>query len=191
VSRPETSANDAAPVAREAASRRLFLALWPDAAVRDGIASAAASLPLPPGARALPPDRYHLTLVFLGNVAPAALDAIVGAAESVQAAPFALSLDRIDGFVDSGVRWIGPSSVPRALAVLHDDLQAALRLVGVRLSPTPFVPHVTLQRKVRMLYVSRLPSPIAWAVGAFMLVQSVPGAADPYRIIGRWPLRRT
>ena len=179
-----------APAANTA--RRLFFALWPDEAVRRAIANLRSTLPVPRGARLTRPDRFHVTVVFLGDFDPlpaAMRAAIQSAADSVRTRCFELLLDHVDSFAHARVDWLGPSRVPPALADLQDALDAALRSAGVPLkSSTPFVPHVTLQRNVRTRPPAMDVSPIEWTVREFVLVASMPGSPDPYRIVGTWPL---
>ena len=172
--------------------QRLFFALWPDAALRRAISDLAVALPMPRGARATRAERYHLTVWFLGDFDPLSdpvLAAIRSAADSVRAQCFELSLDRVDRFAGSRVGWLGPSSVPDALTALHDALGVALQSAGVpQKAATAFVPHITVQRNVRIpLPAMDIPA-LVWEVRDFVLVQSVPGSAEPYRIAGTWPL---
>lgn len=173
-------------------AQRLFFALWPDEALRHAIRNLVVTLPMPPGARLMRPERYHLTVAFLGDFDPlpeSLLTTIRSAAESVRAECFELSLDHVDRFAGSRVGWLGPGSVPGALTALHDALEAALRSARVPLmSTTPFVPHVTIQRNVRTTAPAMAVPPLPWTVRDFVLVQSTPGSADPYRIVGTWPL---
>lgn len=173
-------------------ARRLFFALWPDTSLRHSIEQLAAALPLPRGARHTRPERYHLTVQFLGDFDPLPepmLAAILSAADSVRAGCFELSLDRVDSFEGSRVVWLGAGSVPGGLADLHDALGAALQSAGVRLKPpTPFVPHITVQRNMRTPLLAMDVLALPWTVRDFVLVQSVPGWAEPYRIVKRWPL---
>ena len=53
------------------AQRRLYFALWPDAALRATIARVAAGPAAVAGGRAVPAADLHVTLAFLGGV-PAA-----------------------------------------------------------------------------------------------------------------------
>ena len=173
-------------------ARRLFFALWPDEAVRRAIANLASTLPMPRGAKVTRPQRLHLTVVFLGDFAPlpdSMLSAIQSAAGSIRARAFELSLDRVDSFARARVGWLGTSSVPDALTALHNALGTALQSAGVPLKPdVPFVPHVTIQRNVRTPPPAMDISPIVWTVRDFVLVESMPGSPEPYRIIGAWPL---
>lgn len=173
-------------------TRRLFFALWPDEGLQDSIGHVAAALPMPKGARHIRPDRFHLTVVFLGDFDPltaTTLAAIQSAAASVCAPCFELSLDHAGHFAGSRVGWLGPRTVPFALMDLHDALSTALHAAGVPMkSSTPFVPHVTIQRNVRGPMPALDIAPLPWKVNAFVLVQSVPGSPEPYRIVGEWPL---
>ena len=173
-------------------ARRLFFALWPDEGLRHAIGNLVVSLPMSRGARVVRPERFHLTVVFLGDFDPLSdtvLAAIRSAAAAVRTEGFALSLDRYDSFAGSRVGWLGPHSVPRALSDLHDALDAGMKSAGVPLnSSTPFVPHITIQRNVRTSAPAMDLPPIEWKVREFVLITSVPGSPEPYRIVGTWPL---
>jgi len=173
-------------------ARRLFFALWPDDSVRRAIGDSVANLPIPRGARAIRPERFHVTVVFLGDFDPLSesmLAAMQAAADSVRSRCFELSLDRFDSFARSRVGWLGPRTVPAELTALHDALDIALRSAGVPLtSSTPFVPHITIQRNVRTPLPAMDLPPIGWKVREFVLVTSLPASPEPYRIVGTWPL---
>ncbi|HVE53705.1 MAG TPA: 2'-5' RNA ligase family protein, partial [Ramlibacter sp.] len=66
--------------------------------------------------------------------------------------------------------------VPPALAVLHADLAARLRLLQLRVETRRYRPHVTLARKA---FGSRPPAgfaPLTWHAGpGYALVHSLPG----------------
>jgi 2'-5' RNA ligase len=86
----------------DASSHRLFFALWPAAALRKRIATTVAGLgDNAPGGRRLNPDRYHLTLRFLGDFQPlrqSVLDDAIVAAGSIRLPPFDLVLDLAGSF---------------------------------------------------------------------------------------------
>ncbi|WP_458527413.1 2'-5' RNA ligase family protein, partial [Onishia taeanensis] len=56
---------------------RLFLALWPDPAVREALSSTAGQAHLACRGRPVAPEQLHLTLAFLGQVPTERLSALV------------------------------------------------------------------------------------------------------------------
>ena len=173
---------------------RLFFALWPDDALREGIAETAAQLEREhaPGGQRLRPERYHLTMQFLGDFQlprPSVVDTARAAAASVRLPAFELVLDHAGSFSGSRVWWLGTHSIPPGLQFLWDALGAALAEAGVQVKSTQaFAPHLTIRRDVR-----RQTAPIAirqlpWTVREFVLIDSVPAARAHYCILGRWPL---
>ena len=178
-----------------ATPHRLFFALWPDAALRKQIATTVPGLERDnaAGGRRMNPDRYHLTLQFLGDFKPLrqdVLDAAIAAAASVHLPPFDLVLDLAGSFPKAGVRWLGASTVPETLQQLWNELGQALTSaqVPVRSMPT-FNPHLTVLRDVRKPLPPTPVQPLSWAVREFVLVDSVSGAHPAYRVLGHWPLR--
>jgi 2'-5' RNA ligase len=175
----------------DAGPHRLFFALRPDARVRAAIAARSATVgpACAPGGRPTAPDRYHLTLRFLGtySTVPAALvESAIAAAQHVRAPEFTLVLDRVGSFERNRVWWLG-GDAPR-LRDLHARLEGALAAAGLRPSePASFVPHVTLGRGLRQPLRARAIDPLDWPVRDFVLVDSAAGA-PAYRIVRHWPL---
>jgi len=179
----------------DASSHRLFFALWPAAALRNRIATTVAGLERDnaPGGRRLNPDRYHLTLRFLGDFQPlrqSVLDAAIVAAGSIRLPPFDLVLDLAGSFPKAGVCWLGASATPEPLQQLWNELGRALTSarVQVRSAPT-FTPHLTVLRDVRKPLPPTPIQPLPWPVREFVLVDSVSGVHPVYRVLGRWPLQ--
>ncbi|GHA70441.1 RNA 2',3'-cyclic phosphodiesterase [Cognatilysobacter bugurensis] len=171
----------------DSSHRRLFFALWPDAAVRTRIDAATESLAAAPGARRVRAERLHLTLHFLGDVPDGACNGVRDAGAAVAADRFDLVLDRAGGFARARVAWLGCSHTPAALIDLHAQLGAALRERGFAVESRPFAPHVTVRRDVRRPTADASIEPIDWPVDAFVLIESRKGCG--YVEIGRWPLR--
>ena len=172
---------------------RLFFALWPDDALRDRIAATTAELigEHAPGGRPLKPERYHVTLQFLGDfqpLPPRLRDDALAAAATVRAPAFELPLDCVGSFRGANVWWLGSHATPAGLRTLWDALGHALaqRRVPVKTNGG-FVPHLTVQRDVRRHIASTPVAPaLSWPVREFVLVDSRPGR--PYELLGRWPL---
>jgi 2'-5' RNA ligase len=177
--------------ARTAPPHRLFFALWPDDAVRGAIAQAASLLVATEAGRATDPQRYHLTVAYLGDFQPlpeTVLSAAMAAGASIHMDPFEVSLDRFGAFAGSHVRWLGPGVIPAGLLALHEGLMEAL--LSSRLptrTESAFAPHVTIRRRVRAPAPAPSPPVVRWPVHDFVLIDSQPGM--DYRIVARWPLR--
>lgn len=168
-------------------TQRVFFALWPDAAVRAGLASLAQSRALLPGARRVPPEHLHLTLAFIGGVEAAQRQRLETAAARVQAAGFELTLAGHVHFARAQVGCLAVAPLP-ALLNLQARLLAALADEGVALKSATFRPHVTIAR--RLVHAPAWPdyAPYRWRVREFVLVDSRRGAVPAYTVIGRWPL---
>jgi 2'-5' RNA ligase len=157
--------------------QRLFFALWPDAAVRDAIAHAAAPLVAACQSRAVPAANYHLTLAFLGALSPTTAADVAIAARGVRFAAFDLSLQQAGYWQRSRVAWFAPAGCPQALATLVDDLWNRLAGLGLALDSRQFRPHVTLARDIDEVSGMQLAMPVEWRVQSFALVESTASAA--------------
>lgn len=130
---------------------RLFLALNLPEAVRD--AAHAAHAPLRDAAPAVgwtTPDKLHLTVKFIGERPPEAVDALAAAAARAAArhAPVVLGLANFGAFPNRRrprVLWLGVRPDPR-LELLHHDVELACAELGLSVEGRPFRPHVTLGR---------------------------------------------
>ncbi len=169
----------------------MFFALWPDAAARAALAGLAAAVVRGGGGRAPADANLHLTLAFVGAVAPERREALHAAGHDTAAkiAPFTLVLDRLGTFRDAGIAWIGTRDAPPELIELAARLAHELRAHGFDVDRRPYAPHLTLARKCRTPpHLASAPR-IAWQARELALVASVlrPGGSV-YRIESRWPL---
>ncbi|WP_082411857.1 RNA 2',3'-cyclic phosphodiesterase, partial [Methylogaea oryzae] len=80
----------------EAATARLFFALWPDDGLRETLVKTLRPLRKTATARWVRPEHYHLTLVFLGAVPVACLDRLMALAAPLPFAPFELEFQRVE-----------------------------------------------------------------------------------------------
>ncbi|QGU33207.1 RNA 2',3'-cyclic phosphodiesterase [Thermochromatium tepidum] len=167
---------------------RWFLAIWPDAQARTALERQVSRLGPLPG-RATHPLDWHLTLVFLGELAPERLACVetVPIAIAAHTAPFEVSLTQIDRFPHAQVLWCGPDHTPEPLAHLVADLQSALAACGIVPESRPYRPHLTLARRVRAAPARRFQSPITWTVRELVLAFGIAGARPGYRIQRRYP----
>ena len=170
-------------------TRRLFFALWPDAAAGDALHNLARRAQQHCGGRVMARDSLHLTLAFLGDVAAECLAAAVLAANEVRSPGFELHLDRLGYWRHNKVAWAGCDSLPPALAGLAGSLAGSLRQQGFAIEERPFAPHVTLLRKAGSVFDEPAWSGVGWPVREFTLVESrLSSTGSRYAILQRWPL---
>lgn len=165
---------------------RLFFALWPDDAVRARLDAARRALTVP--GRPVPARNLHLTLVFLGDVAAAPVEALDIRAATAGIAPFALTLDRFGSFPRARVAWLAPSTPPPVLLRLADAIATACRAAGLTPDTRPYQPHLTIARSTDAVADAAI-APQAWPVSDFCLVESARDAdGSAYTVRARWPL---
>lgn len=188
---PLTDAGAAQPRGRY----RLFFALVPDEATRARLHQAAMQLQArhAPGGRWINPQRYHLTLQFLGDFdGPSTGIATLArhAAARVKVASFTLVLDRAGSFNNRAIPWwLGPGTDAPGLSSLWHGLGTELAQLGVRLPDARgFRPHVTVLRDARAGLPATAIEPVTWRVESFHLLRSAPGASNAYSVLGTWPL---
>ncbi|TSB48109.1 RNA 2',3'-cyclic phosphodiesterase [Alkalicoccobacillus porphyridii] len=97
------------------------------------------------------PSDYHLTLVFLGDVAPERLEELLkklkGTLRSVP--PFHLNIDETGIFgqlTQPRIYWLG-LQLSEALQTLQQEVLECVKEEGLEVDTKPFKPHITLARK--------------------------------------------
>lgn len=173
---------------------RLFFALWPGEAERRACDEAARDLRLKmqPGGYLSNPERYHITLLFLGDtVSPESEEAALRAAARVQAPPFSLNLELASSFrANKKIPWwLGPRETPPGLTLLYERINEAMLAARVLPERMKFVPHLTVLRDAHMPLPATPIRPIAWNVDEFVLLRSrLDQKPMSYEILGRWKL---
>lgn len=170
-------------------SLRLFFALWPAAAVRMDLGSAAAALPLAAPARRVPAVNYHLTVAFIGEVPALQYESLRDIGRGVHAGRCEISLDSYEYWPKPECVVALARRVPPALQSLWDELHAALAAAGFGLRAKQLRPHVTLVRHCLAQPAWPALAPILWPADALCLVRSdTRAAAAVYTVLDRWPL---
>jgi 2'-5' RNA ligase len=100
------------------------------------------------------PESIHLTLQFLGDVAPNQVEAIAAALRGVCAGrtPFSFQLREVGVFPNPNrprVVWAGIAELSGALAALQKQVSQALVPLGFEPEKRGFTPHLTLGRAAR------------------------------------------
>lgn len=162
---------------------RLFLALWPDAAVRQRLADAQSAWAWPPQAVPVPLERLHLTLHYLGELGD---DAVIELRDRLPAlpAPFELAFGQ-HALWPHGIAVLEPLAVPPGLVALHAALSQTLHAIGLRTDERAFRPHVTLARHAQATPLPADGPRCAWPVRGYALVHSVSGPPLRYDVLQR------
>ena len=138
---------------------RLFVALDLPWSVREQLAALSGSGI--PGARWVPPENYHLTLRFIGDIPGHVARDVDDALLGLRARGFSLSLTGMGTFAKGGVSnalWVGVERTP-SLDHLRNKIETALQRRGLEPERRKFQPHVTL---------ARLDNPAEGKVAAFV-----------------------
>lgn len=173
---------------------RLFFALLPSAAERAQVATLASGLRAThPRTRWVNPERYHLTLHYLGESSGPREDWTVRArqaADGFTGDAFDLQLDHLLalGNPRRPALTLAASSSSQELTRFWRGLQECLIRAGFKDHVgRNFIPHLTLGYSEPQLATPEV-VPVSLAPSGFTLVQSVEGQAD-YAFLGHWPLR--
>ncbi|HEY55495.1 MAG TPA: RNA 2',3'-cyclic phosphodiesterase [Dehalococcoidia bacterium] len=135
------------------------------------------------------PYSIHLTLKFLGNVAPDRLDEITAAMEEAcrGVSPFNLEVKGLGVFPNPRrvqVAWVGVGGEVEKLAHLQQRLESALAGLGFAPENRRFAPHLTLarlrdrastderQRFGQLIADSEFEAGYSWPVSAVNLMRS-------------------
>ncbi len=160
---------------------RLFLALWPDPAIRHSLRERRDAWHWPRGATPVHTDKLHMTLHFLGEVPSGRVPALQ-AGFAVPFTPFTLSIG-VPKLWHHGIAVLEPHEEPPALLELHANLSAALLALGLQPEERNYRPHVTLARRANNAVVPPEAEPIIWPVGGYALVESKPGDGGAYTVL--------
>lgn len=180
---------DDAPVIEQGAARslRLFFALWPPAAVAAHLERAAMAVQRSCGGRRPRRENLHLTLAFLGEVAPSRLDVLLQLGDELRGQPQTLWVDQLGYWKHNRILYAGCGVVPGELAEFAERLSASLAAAGYRVERRPFAAHLTLLRDVRPTQALPQLAPVEWRIDRFSLVASTLHAGGPrYKSLRVW-----
>ena len=124
---------------------RLFVALALPETLRTQLSMLAGGIQ---GARWVPPENYHLTLRFIGEVEGWRADEVDEALSAIRCKPFALSLRGVGTFEKAGritALWVGAEKCD-GLTHLQQKVETALQRMGLDAERRRFAPHVSLAR---------------------------------------------
>jgi 2'-5' RNA ligase len=166
---------------------RLFFALWPDEPAAAALATIGAELAARSEGKAVPVEKVHLTLAFLGETDADGLESARAAAAGLGARALDVVLDTVGSFRGARVAWVGCHEPGAALAQLQSRLAARLGERGFTLDDRPYTPHLTVARKIRRSIPPAQIEAIRWRAREVSLVRSETGTGR-YTTLERWAL---
>jgi 2'-5' RNA ligase len=174
---------------------RLFVAIFPPEDARAHLRGRITDALAPGGRRVrlTPPERWHLTLSFLGEVDPERLPDVHRAMDDVPTAgsiTLRMSGGGSFGRGRSAPLWVGIEGDLEALAGLHAGIRDGLAGAGLPYETRPLTPHLTVAyahspelREALSGYAG--PS---WTADEYVLVHSRHAERRGYEILRAWPL---
>jgi 2'-5' RNA ligase len=174
--------------------RRLFFALWPADELRRQIEEATVGLARHSGGHVVPARNFHVTLVFIGDVLPSQVDAVIAAGGATSAPRFSMAFDQVEAWPRSNVLVLNAPRTSPELVTLVDHLLFNLLEKQVKLKREVYRPHVTLARNLPSLRPLQKIERIGWPVHEFALIESSRVADESrsdetrYTVLARWPL---
>jgi 2'-5' RNA ligase len=151
--------------------------------------------------RWVPPEQWHVTLVFCGEVSPSAVPELSerlarGAARTPR---FDVQLATAGSFPQQAARarvlWVGLLGEIDTMTRLAERCAAAVRRAGITVEDRALRPHVTVARARRdtvdvRTHVQRLSSYAGqpWRVASVRLVHSTLGARVRHETLAQFPL---
>ena len=93
------------------------------------------------------PENLHLTLAFIGEVSPKKIEKIEAILETVEFAPFEVTVEKLDAF-SRGTLWYAGLREDKSLMDLQHEITHKLALCGFGMDGRKYNPHVTLGREV-------------------------------------------
>jgi 2'-5' RNA ligase len=176
--------------------RRLFLGVPLDQEVRAMLAQHLQEYRIP--GRPVPPDNWHLTVRFLGNVDQIVTERLLAELDQADLGnAFAIALGDLGAFprpARASVLWLALDKGQERLTELNQISEEASQAAGLAPEERPFSPHLTLSRirpelDVRSDLASYRRAPLQWTAGELLLYQSRTGRGGAvYEELERFPL---
>ena len=168
--------------------KRLFFALWPDDEVRARLVEQVQLIHINTG-RHVPPENFHITLVFLGNVEEQTIPELTDGAQALSISGFSLQINQAGWWKRAKVAWLAPTYTPEPLLELVRQLNHQAKLAGSPVDERDYSPHLTIARKLTRPLKPCTFEPVHWDVREFCLVESVTHEKGArYRVMRSWAL---
>jgi len=164
---------------------RTFVAIFPPQRVRQALFRAARDLPAGKDFRLISPEKLHLTLKFLGDVAEDTLGRVKQALQplSERHEPFEVSTSGFGTFPSekkARILWAGIGEGSESVRAVAQSVEDLLQPAGFAREQRPYMPHLTLararSRRAKLENAGGEMPAFRFTVSSVELVESVPGA---------------
>ena len=161
---------------------RTFVAVFPPQRVRKALFRAVRDLPASKDFRLIGPEKLHLTLRFLGEMAEDDLGLVTQALEPLRGRhePFEVSTSNFGAFPSekrARILWAGVGEGSEPLREVARSVEDLLEPAGFRREGRPYVPHLTLGRarshRAKLDEAGVSPPALRFTVSGVDLVESV------------------
>ena len=163
---------------------RLFLALWPGPATREGLVGWRDAWRWPAQAAPVRADKLHMTLHFIGDVPRDRLSDLTQGLD-VPFGAFELCFGSASLW-PHGLAVLQPEATPKPLLQLHAALRDALQRLVLPTEERVFRAHVTLARRAAGASPPADGPALRWRVRGYELMESRLGAAGGYKVVHRY-----
>jgi 2'-5' RNA ligase len=175
---------------------RLFFALQPTPDQGEELLANSAALAVELGGQRVPPGNLHVTLCFIGAVAPEKLYLILETASRVRGAPVTLCFEAFEYWEKPRVLCAtAPAATWSTASKLSQALAEATIAAGFAPDAKPFRAHLTLARKLnvdaamRVEWPRPMSPPLTLRCDRFALMESRRGESGSlYSVVESWPL---
>lgn len=170
----------------DSSAPRCFVALLPDPSARAQLHALTQQLHRAHrGTRCVPSANLHLTLCFIGVLPRADAQSLATTLRHWPRTRIALRLDHTGAFEPARVLWAGDrgASANEPLQTLAGEVRRLLDAAHIEYDRKPFVPHVTLLRRLPRApqagVAAAIDPPIIWHSDEVLLMESRSTAAGP------------
>lgn len=166
--------------------KRLFFALWPDRKIRKECSDLTKKL-TSPGTRPVKPENLHVTLAFLGLVTQEKEQSLRKLAANIACPEVSLSFDRVEFWRRPQILCLSATEKNTYLSKLTNELSELAKSINITMEDRPYIPHVTLLRKVKSAPGKINFEPVKWTANTFCLVEScsTPSGVS-YQVVELW-----
>lgn len=175
---------------------RIFVAVALDLETRHALVASHAGLDFP--GKVVPPDNWHLTLRYVGNIDEVGFDRLLAAIDQAELGKgFSIGFGGFGAFPNprkATVLWRAVTDPDARLPQVAAEIEEACQVAGIEAEDRPYRAHLTLarirpDRDVRSLVSSDPPVSVAMDVSDVCVFRSHLGRPHAtYEILERFPL---